>query len=93
MELLIPDMPPTPGTLRHVDLDTRIGIRGFVPRRQAETLVIGRTRDITIPLEISHALHAAIANSTCAETDAGHVAFSEEEDEFVKLVDDFTLTR
>ncbi|MFD7788861.1 alpha/beta fold hydrolase [Streptomyces nojiriensis] len=89
VELLIPNMPPTPGTLRHVDLDTRIDIRDLLPRIQAETLVIGCTRDITVPVENSRALHAAICGSRYAEIDAGHVAFFEKEDEFVRLVHEF----
>ncbi|MFB7253428.1 alpha/beta fold hydrolase [Streptomyces nojiriensis] len=89
VELLIPNMPPTPGTLRHVDLDTRIDIRDLLPRIQAETLVIGCTQDITVPVENSRALHAAIADSRYAEIDAGHVAFFEKEDEFVRLVHEF----
>ncbi|MFR9723513.1 hypothetical protein ACL02R_09090 [Streptomyces sp. MS19] len=31
IEQLIPDMPPTPGTLRHVELDTRVDIRELLP--------------------------------------------------------------
>lgn len=90
VELLIPNLPPTPGTLRHVDLDTRIDIRDLLPRIEAETLVIGATLDITVPVQNSRELHAAIANSSYAEIEAGHVAFFEKEDEFVKLVGDFT---
>ncbi|MCX4956844.1 alpha/beta fold hydrolase [Streptomyces virginiae] len=89
VELLIPNMPPTPGTLRHVDLDTRIDIRDLLPRIQAETLVIGCAQDITVPVENSRALHAAITGSRYAEIDAGHVAFFEKEDEFVRLVSEF----
>ncbi|MGW5394962.1 alpha/beta fold hydrolase [Streptomyces sp. NPDC003952] len=90
VELLIPNMPPTPGTLRHVDLDTRVDIRDLLPRIEAETLVIGATLDITVPVENSRALHAAIAHSTYAEIEAGHVAFFERENEFVELVSGFT---
>ncbi|MGW6844764.1 alpha/beta fold hydrolase [Streptomyces sp. NPDC054958] len=89
VELLIPNMPPTPGTLRHVDLDTRIDIRDLLPRIQAETLVVGCAQDITVPVENSRALHAAITGSRYAEIDAGHVAFFEKEDEFVRLVHEF----
>lgn len=90
VELLIPNLPPTPGTLRHVDLDTRIDIRALLPLIEVETLVIGATLDITVPVENSRALHAAIAHSSYAEIEAGHVAFFEKEDEFVELVDGFT---
>ncbi|MFD9483940.1 alpha/beta fold hydrolase [Streptomyces sp. NPDC059991] len=77
--------------MRHVGLDTRIGIRHHLPRIQARTLVIGCAQDITVPVENSRALHTAIADSTYAEIDAGHMAFFEREDEFVKLVHEFAL--
>ncbi|GAB2687417.1 alpha/beta fold hydrolase [Kitasatospora kifunensis] len=89
VEQLIPNMPPTPGTLRHVDFDTRVDIRGLLPRIQARTLVIGCTQDATIPVENSRALHSAIADSHYAEIDAGHVVFFEQPEEFVKLVGEF----
>ncbi|MEV5374581.1 alpha/beta hydrolase [Streptomyces nondiastaticus] len=84
------NMPPTPGTLRHADLDARVDIRGLLPRVQAETLVIGCLQDATVPVEQSRALHAAIPGSTYAELDTGHVAFFERPEEFRKLVDEFT---
>lgn len=89
VEQLIPNMPPTPGTLRHVALDTRIDIRDLLPRIQARTLVLGGAQDATVPVEHSRALHAAIADSTYAELDAGHVMFFEKADEFIKVVADF----
>lgn len=88
-EALIPNMPPTPGTLRHIAYDLRVDIRPLLPRIEAPTLVIGGTQDITVPVEHSRALHAAIAGSSYAELDAGHVMFFEQEDSFVKLVADF----
>ncbi|MEV5505015.1 alpha/beta fold hydrolase [Streptomyces orinoci] len=89
VEQLVANMPPTPGTLRHVDLDTRVDIRRLLPRVQAETLVIGATQDATVPVEHSRALHAAIGGSRYAEIDAGHVAFFEKPEEFAKLVREF----
>ncbi|WFB05738.1 alpha/beta hydrolase [Streptomyces sp. LX-29] len=89
-EALIPNMPPTPGTLRHIDYDLRVDIRSLIPRIEAPTLVIGGSQDITVPVEHSRALHAAISGSSYAEIDAGHVMFFEQEDVFVKLVTDFT---
>ncbi|MEU1228093.1 alpha/beta hydrolase [Streptomyces sp. NPDC005828] len=89
VEALVPNMPPTPGTLRHVALDLTVDIRALLPRITAETLVIGGTQDITVPVENSRELHAAIARSTYAEIDAGHVMFFEKEDEFVKTVTGF----
>ncbi|MFC9812301.1 alpha/beta fold hydrolase [Streptomyces virginiae] len=88
-EALIPNMPPTSGTLRHIAYDLRVDIRSLLPRVEAPTLVIGGTQDITVPVEHSRALHAAIADSSYAEIDAGHVMFFEQEDAFVKLVTDF----
>ncbi|MFC9592883.1 alpha/beta fold hydrolase [Streptomyces sp. NPDC056944] len=89
VEALIPNMPPTPGTLRHVALDLAVDIRGLLPRITAETLVVGGTQDATVPVEHSRELHAAIGGSSYAEIDAGHVMFFEKEDEFVRTVTDF----
>lgn len=89
VEALIPNMPATAGTLRHVDLDLRVDIRGLLPLIRTETLVIGCLQDATVPVENSRALHAAMANSTYAEIDAGHVVFFEKEAEFVQRVSDF----
>jgi pimeloyl-ACP methyl ester carboxylesterase len=90
VELLIPNMPPTPGTLRHVALDLALDIRHLLPKITAPTLVVGCAQDATIPVEHSRALHAAIAGSSYAELDTGHVASFERPDEFVALVDGFT---
>ncbi|AUG78345.1 hydrolase [Kitasatospora sp. MMS16-BH015] len=89
VEQLIPNLPPTPGTLRHVDLDTRIDIRALLPLVQAPTLVIGGTEDATVPVEQTRALHAAIPGSSYAELPAGHVLFFERPEEFRALVEDF----
>ncbi|MEV7004899.1 alpha/beta hydrolase [Streptosporangium sp. NPDC051022] len=91
VEKLVPNVPPTPGTLRHVDLNLRVDVRHLLPLIQAETLVVGCAQDATVPVENSRALHAAIPGSAYAELDAGHVAFFEKPDEFVKLVRDFVL--
>ncbi|MER7947229.1 alpha/beta hydrolase [Streptomyces sp. NPDC096079] len=89
VEALVPNMPPTPGTLRHVELDLTVDIRGLLPRITAETLVVGGTQDATVPVEHSRELAASIGGSSYAEIDAGHVMFFEREDEFVKTVADF----
>ncbi|SPE53630.1 putative non-heme bromoperoxidase BpoC [Streptomyces netropsis] len=91
-EALIPNMPPTKGTLRHIAYDLQVDIRHLLPRIQAPTLVLGGSQDITVPVEHSRALHAAIPHSSYAELDAGHVMFFEQEDAFVKLVTDFIET-
>lgn len=89
VEALIPNMPPTPGTLRHIALDLAVDIRELLPRITAPTLVIGATQDATVPVENSRDLAAAIGGSTYAEIDSGHVIFFEKEDEFVKTVTEF----
>jgi len=89
VEALIPNMPPTPGTLRHVAVDRAVDVRALLPLITAPTLVIGCARDATVPVENSRELAAAIAGSTYAEIDAGHVVFFEKEDEFVKTVTNF----
>ncbi|MDV9189950.1 alpha/beta hydrolase [Streptomyces sp. SR27] len=89
VEALVPNMPPTPGTLRHVALDLAVDIRELLPRITAETLVVGCAQDATVPVENSRELHAAIGGSAYAEIDAGHVVFFEKEDEFVRTVTDF----
>ncbi|MET9536327.1 alpha/beta hydrolase [Streptomyces sp. NPDC006553] len=91
VEALIPNMPPTPGTLRHVALDLGVDIRALLPRITAPTLVVGCAQDATVPVENSRELHAAIAGSAYAEIDAGHVVFFEKEDEFVETVTDFLV--
>ncbi|MFI9113207.1 alpha/beta fold hydrolase [Streptomyces venezuelae] len=92
VEALVPNMPPTPGTLRHVALDLSVDIRALLPRITAPTLVLGCAQDATVPVENSRELHAAIAGSSYAEIDAGHVVFFEKEDEFVGTVTGFLGT-
>jgi len=81
------NMPPTPNTLRQVDLDARVDIRDVLPCITAPTLVLGGRQDATIPVEHSRALHPAIAGSMYAELDAGHVMFFERAKEFVDVVE------
>ncbi|MEU5880934.1 alpha/beta hydrolase [Spirillospora sp. NPDC047279] len=82
-------MRPTPGVLRQLDLNLRLDVRELLPLVRAETLVIGCTRDATVPVENARGLHAAIAGSAYAEIDCGHVAPIEKPAEFVTLVADF----
>ncbi|PZT71746.1 alpha/beta fold hydrolase [Streptomyces sp. AC1-42W] len=86
VEAMIPNLPPTPGTLRHVDLNLRVDIRALLPRIEAPTLVIGNTRDATVPVDHSRALHEAIAGSVYTEIDAGHVVLFERTAEFTDRV-------
>ncbi|MFD4371575.1 alpha/beta fold hydrolase [Streptomyces sp. NPDC058486] len=89
VEALIPNMPPTPGTLRHVALDLGVDVRALLPWITAPTLVVGCSQDATVPVENSRELAAAIGGSTYTEIDAGHVVFFEKEDEFVSTVNGF----
>ncbi|GII52408.1 alpha/beta hydrolase [Planotetraspora thailandica] len=91
VEKLVPLLPPTPGTPRHIDLDLRVDVGPLLPRIEAETLVVGCSQDATVPVEHSLQLHAAIPGSTYAELDAGHVVLFEKTDEFVELVRGFIL--
>jgi pimeloyl-ACP methyl ester carboxylesterase len=75
--------------VRQIDLVKRLDIRPLLPRIAAPTLVIGATRDQTIPVENHRELFAGIRGSEYAELDTGHVAMAERPDEFVKLVRDF----
>ncbi|WP_067450609.1 alpha/beta fold hydrolase [Actinomadura macra] len=82
-------MRPTDGRRRQIDLVRRLDIRDLLPRIEAPTLVIGCTRDATIPVENHREFFAAIPGSEYAELDTGHVAMVERTDEFLKLVRDF----
>ncbi|MBO2461342.1 alpha/beta fold hydrolase [Actinomadura violacea] len=82
-------MQPADGLLRQLDLVRRLDIRGLLPRITAPTLVVGASRDQTIPVENHRELFAAIAGSEYAELDTGHVAMAERPEEFTKLVLDF----
>ncbi|WP_214408384.1 alpha/beta fold hydrolase [Sphaerisporangium fuscum] len=88
-ERLVPNMRPTPGILRQVALDLRIDVRDLLPRVRAETLVIGCTRDATVPVENARELHAGIPGSVYAEIDSGHVVVFERPEEVVRLLRDF----
>ncbi|MEU8798103.1 alpha/beta hydrolase [Spirillospora sp. NPDC048819] len=82
-------MRPTDGRLRQLDLVRRLDIRELLPKIEAPTLVVGCTRDQTIPVENHRELFAGIAGSEYIELDTGHVAMMERPDEFEKLVRDF----
>lgn len=80
---------PTPGALRQIELNLRVDIRPLLPTITTPTLVIGCTHDQTVPVENARALHAAIAGSSYAELESGHVVLFEQPGEFVKLVREF----
>lgn len=82
---------PQPGLVRQIELDLRADIRDLLPKITAPTLVVGFTQDQMVPIEGSRALHAAIAGSTYAELDTGHLAIYEKPAEITTLVRDFIL--
>ncbi|GJF33258.1 alpha/beta hydrolase [Kitasatospora sp. NE20-6] len=90
VDRLATNMSPTEGLLRQLDLDLRVDIRALAPRIRTRTLVVGATRDATVPVEHARAVHAAVPGSSYAEVDAGHVLVFERPEEFVELVRDFT---
>ncbi|MFD7299742.1 alpha/beta fold hydrolase [Streptomyces pharetrae] len=89
VEGMIGLMQPTPGTLRHIDLNLRADIRDLLPKIQAPTLVIGSTQDGTIPVQNARDLHTALPGSSYVEIDAGHAVIAERAEEFAKHVRDF----
>jgi len=82
-------MRPTDGMLRQLDLVGRLDIRHLLPEIEAPTLVVGCTRDLTVPVENHRELAEGIAGSEYTELDSGHVVMMERPDEFVKLVQEF----
>ncbi|MFD0684001.1 alpha/beta fold hydrolase [Actinomadura fibrosa] len=79
-------MRPTDGVQRLIDLVLRLDVRDLLPAIQAPTLVVGCTRDATIPVENHREMAEAIAGSEYAELDTGHVAPVERPDEFAEVV-------
>jgi pimeloyl-ACP methyl ester carboxylesterase len=86
VDRLTANMRPTEGVLRQVALNERLDIRDLLPAIRAETLVIGCTRDATVPIENARELHAAIHGSTYEEIDSGHVVVLERPDDLVRVV-------
>ncbi|QKW20911.1 alpha/beta hydrolase [Kitasatospora sp. NA04385] len=85
-------MRPLPGTLRHIDLDARVDLRPLLPKVTAPTLVVGGTRDATIPVHNARRLHAELPGSSYAEFDTGHIVFAEEPEPFLAALHDFLAT-
>ncbi|GAA3571528.1 alpha/beta fold hydrolase [Nonomuraea rosea] len=80
---------PPRGTLRQIELDLRVDLRGLLPKVTAPTLVVGSTQDYLIPVEGARALHAALPGSEYAELDSGHVVLHERPAEITALIRDF----
>ncbi|MFY1686689.1 alpha/beta fold hydrolase [Plantactinospora sp. WMMB782] len=80
---------PTTGALRQIDVNLTADIRPLLTAIRAETLVIGCTRDATVPVGHARELHAAISGSQYREIDSGHVVLFERPAEFAALVRDF----
>ncbi|MFD8694491.1 alpha/beta fold hydrolase [Kitasatospora purpeofusca] len=91
LEGIIKGNEPTEGALRHIDLNLSADIRPLLPRITARTLVIGCTQDATVPVGLSRELADAIAGSTYAEIDSGHVVVYEQGAEWSRLVREFVL--
>ncbi|MFI0369455.1 alpha/beta fold hydrolase [Actinomadura sp. 1N219] len=82
-------MQPTDARLRQLDLVQRLDVRDLLPRIEAPTLVIGCTRDQTVPVENHREFVRTIPGAEYTELDTGHVAMMERPDEFTKLIRDF----
>ncbi|WP_327679366.1 alpha/beta fold hydrolase [Kitasatospora sp. NBC_00458] len=89
VEGIIKGNQPTDGALRHIDLNLRADIRDLLPRITARTLVIGCTKDATVPVELTRELAEGITGSSYAEIESGHVVVYEKPAEWVRLVGDF----
>ncbi|MFJ9606407.1 alpha/beta fold hydrolase [Kitasatospora sp. NPDC101176] len=85
-------MRPAPGTLRHIALDLSLDLTPLLPRVEAPALVIGCTRDATVPVGNARRLHAALPTSEYAEFDTGHIVLAEETEAFTKTVRAFLDT-
>ncbi|MFG2819422.1 alpha/beta fold hydrolase [Kitasatospora sp. NPDC048365] len=81
---------PTEGALRHIAVNLRTDIRELLPQITAETLVIGCTKDGTVPFGLTRELADGIAGARFEELESGHVVVFEKTDEFVGLVRKFT---
>ncbi|MEV4559126.1 alpha/beta hydrolase [Kitasatospora sp. NPDC049285] len=81
---------PSDGALRHIALNRRADLRELLPRITAETLVIGCTKDGTVPFALTRELADGIAGARFAEVESGHVVVYEQPETFVKLVREFT---
>jgi len=82
-------MIPDEGTLRHIDLDVRLDIRGLLPKIEAPVLVIGNAHDACIPVGLTRELAEGIAGSAYAELDSGHISFAEQREALLEAVDGF----
>nr|WP_237419331.1 alpha/beta hydrolase [Kitasatospora sp. SID7827] len=81
---------PSEGALRHIDLNLRADLRPLLPRITAETLVIGCTKDGTVPFALTRELADALPAARFEALESGHVVVYEQPDAFVGLVRAFT---
>ncbi|MFD7730898.1 alpha/beta fold hydrolase [Kitasatospora phosalacinea] len=81
---------PTEGALRHIDLNLRADLRPLLPRITAETLVIGCTKDGTVPFALTRELADAVPGARFEALESGHVVVYEQPEAFVELVAGFT---
>ncbi|GAB3221134.1 alpha/beta fold hydrolase [Glycomyces halotolerans] len=82
-------MVPDEGTLRHIDLDLRLDIRDQLAHVAAPTLVIGNSKDGTVPVELTSELADRIPRSKYVEFDSGHISFAEQPARFLDEVRSF----
>lgn len=86
---LIAGIDLAPGTDRQIELDMRVDLRDQVHLITTPTLVVGMSRDQTVPIEHSRELHAAISGSRYAEIDSGHAVVWERPAELIPLMRQF----
>jgi pimeloyl-ACP methyl ester carboxylesterase len=86
---LIDGIDLAPGTDRQIELDMRVDLRDQVHLITAPTLVVGMSRDQTVPVEHSRELHKAISGSRYAEIDSGHAVVWERPAELIPLMRQF----
>lgn len=82
-------MQPDEGTLRHIDLNLRLDIRGLLPRVKARTLVVGNEKDATVPNELTKAIADGVADSSYITFNSGHITLAEQPEQFLASVRSF----
>lgn len=66
-----------PGSVAHLELDSRVDLEDCLESITAPTLVMGATWDRWVDVSHSHHLAARIKNATLVELPAGHLAITE----------------